>query len=109
MTEREKRKRDTNLTFISHECADALTWTFTNEELERLQSGAIIKVRFLTDEDRNITESIWMQLVEKNGSIWRGILCNHPFGLAAEFGDEVEFRADQIIDVDTDTYFAQLK
>ncbi len=109
MTENERPERDANIVSISNECASALTWDFTDDELRRLQPGALIKVVFLIDEDRHITEGIWVRLVEKLDRKWSGVLDNYPLNLDAGLGDTIWFEPGQVVDVDSDTYFDQLK
>lgn len=64
---------------------------------ERLAPGSFVKV--VTNG-----EGIWTRIVSDNGETIRATLANNPFGGFAAFGDPVEYRRENIRDIQAPTY-----
>ena len=81
------------------------TFEIPSRELrEKLKVGDIVKLIFRMEERANkeevSVERMWVEIQEKNGSYYSGILDNDPSGeVLVECGITVNFKAEHIIQI----------
>lgn len=64
---------------------------------ERLAPGTMVKV--VTN-----SEGIWTKVISDDGEIIHATLANNPFGDFAAFGDPVEYKRENIRNIQAPTY-----
>lgn len=72
----------------------------SDEVLDRLQAGDLVKLIFMAEETLDNgceAERMWVKIVERNASDFRGELVNHPVYLdSLQYGDMIRFNAVHI-------------
>ena len=85
----------------------------TNEELDSLQVGELVRIFFIFDfkpNDGCRAERMWLEISEINGESYKGLLTNEPIYIKdLQVGDLVEFKRDNIATVIIKSDFEEKK
>lgn len=72
-------------------------WIPSEEEKNSLKVKDLAKLGFLSKKDGG--ERMWVEITERNGDSFKGVLRNNPVLLKLNYDDEVVFESKNIIDV----------
>jgi uncharacterized protein YegJ (DUF2314 family) len=78
-------------------------WIPSEEEKDTVKEGMLCKLGFETNDCEDCGgERMWVVVTHKTEGGFVGTLRNEPVFLDLEFGDEVHFQRNNIIDIDYD-------
>jgi uncharacterized protein YegJ (DUF2314 family) len=74
-------------------------WIPSDEDKDLLDIGDACKLIFEPDNEEQLTERMWVNIIEINGDEFVGELDNNPVSLNMKPGDLVKFHRDAIVDI----------
>lgn len=97
------RKVPTKYTLLDaekqHDKHPGTFWIPESYDRRHLKVGDTVKLLFEPTDPALISERMWVEIIERGITRYVGVLRNDPFNLDIEYGDEVHFKPENVIDI----------